>query len=961
MKPLLTALTLAAFTCCLVVTPRVTAQATTEDQRAIAEYIARSERLRDFGFPLLARAQLDKAKKLDATARPLLVEYLRLFTRSDASADETLPYVKSLLELYPDDYESCLEVGWFLFLTLEQPLPPSTKTPEDLKFGLQRLEAEMLVFRELGRYILAPEGELPASAKGKPALPLAFLARCVKARPLTAEVAYLAARDLESRARDFHRWSRTDDQLAEPFGKAAQELYGLALPLYQVAVKDDTYHVTTSVSIAGLLYRMQRYEDARKAVVAAEQEAPGNLTVAETRLGIAEAARDIDQLLVALRFYDRIYRDTSSRIDLSAAERIKQKGWSFDLWLAWRELQLMGIADRAASIRALLQQQPEFMEVYYLDARNALEYAEREPDPIQRGKLYLVVLQALEKCQVLGERFADWHGLRAATLWELGEFEQAAKCYDEVAKLEPDDQEASRHAKAARDIAAGLYTAGDYDMYRQQLGYGDLKSKRAALREVVARSPKFFEAQLLLGKVSFMLGDFETAWGAYAAGHKLEPANLECLDGAARAAMRTGRFEDALSLFKALNELEKDFQGGLRWQGIIDWVAAGGKERKQAFKLWLEASVASIDATARQDLLEQAVLLEPDFAEVLVELAAIMRATKPQAAENFLERALQCARDDYTRAAILRERGRLRLSRHRVQEAISDFESAYATMKADGSDLLLAALAHHDAGDDSAASAALRRLFDELPGTVLFRPTVSNMQQLGLAPVPADGVRELHPAYDVDDTLVFRVRIEVEGTGGGQVGTTLSLEYDMTLKVIEKPMQKGIWRFKLSFQNVPAEFAALEQMEAELKVSPWFGLLEVPVLGDLGQVAHPSLQAIAEGFTAGQGDARIAPPYVWKNEFTKGPPHFGGDAIEGSCLSEALGDSFVISRRALAGRQLGDDESHHTSSRALEATVKCGGAKRAIREVEFQILKKELTREKDDVAFSRLYCKLSAK
>lgn len=961
MKQLTSVLIFAALIGCLCVTPGVTAQEQPAPKPSVAEYVARSERLREFGFPLLARDQLDKAKVIDPTARPLLIEYLRLFTRSQAEIEETLPYVKTLLSLYPDDYEGCLEIAWWLFLTAETPLPPGTSDADELKRGLQRLDAEMVVYRELAKYILKADDKLPESAKGRPALPLAFLARCAKAKPLTAEVAYLAARDLDTRARDFHRWSRTDELLAEPFGKAAQEVYALALPLYQVAVKDDVYHVTSSVSIASLLYRMQRYEEAKKAVVAAEQEAPGNLSVAETRLGIAEAERDFDQLLYALQNYDEIYGDVSSRIDLSAAERIKANGWSFDLWLAWRELQVMDPGERTGAIRALLQAQPEFLEAYYLDARNALDYAEREPEPEARVRLYVVVLQALEKCKALGERFADWHGLRAAALWELAEYEQAAKSYDEVARLAPGDEEAPRHARAARDITAGLYTAQDYDLYRRQLAYGNLKDKRAVLREVVKRSPKFFSAQLLLGKVAFMMGDWEAAWGAYAAGNQLEPENLECLDGAARAAMRTGRYEEALKLFTELNRLEKDYQGALRWQGIVAWVAEGGKERKQAFRLWLEASAGSTDATARGNLLEEAILLEPDFAEVLVELSAIARATKPQVAENYLERAVQCARDDFMRAVVLRERGRLRLTRNRFQEAISDFENAYALAKGDGTDLFLIALACHESGDEAAASAALRKLFAEIPESPLLRPKLRDLQQLDLPPVKADGVRELHPAYDVDDTLTFHVRIEVEGKGGGQLGKQLSLEYDLTLKVIEKPMQKGIWRFKLSFQNVPKEFAALNSVEAELRVSPWFGLLEEPVLGVHGEVAHAALQAIAEGFTAGLGDALIAPPYAWRNELTMGPPHFGGDAVEASCLSEVLGDSFVIMRRAIAGRQVGEDEAHQNFSRALEAQVKCGGTKRAIREVEFQILKKELTPEKDDVAFSRLYCKLTAK
>jgi tetratricopeptide (TPR) repeat protein len=546
-------------------------------------------------------------------------------------------------------------------------------------------------------------------------------------------------------------------------------------------------------------------------------------------------------------------------------------------------------------------------------------------------------------------------------LWQLGKWDEAAKAYDDVARLDPRDTEAIKHAAAARDISAGKYTAQDYEYYRMQLGYGDLKDKRAALRIVITRSPKFFAAQLLLGKVAFMLSDFETSYGAYLAGHKLEPGNLECADGVARAAMRTERYDDALRYFQEVNKLEKNYEGGVRWEGIVAWVAAGGPERKRAFKLWLEASAPSIDNSARRKLLEEAVNFEPDFAEALVDLAGINRNTNAKVAENFLLRALTCARDDDTRAAAHREYGRLKLSQNKPGEAIGQFESAYETLKSDGTDMLLIALCWRDLDKQSEAAAAMRKLFAEVPGSGLLRPSYNDVLQLDLAAVQADGPRALSPAYDIGDKLGFAVRIEVEGKGGGQLGKELSLEYDLNLQVLEKPMQNGVWRLKLSFANVPDEFNALEKIDTELKISPWFGLLAEPELGDLGQIANPAIQAIAEGLTAGLGDAVVAPPYIWTNDLTAGPPHFGGAAVEGSCLQESLGDSFTIMRRGLAGRQLGRGEDQHNYSRALEARVSCGGSKRSLREVEFQILIKELTPEKDDVKFSRLYCRIAAK
>ncbi|MCA8936550.1 MAG: hypothetical protein KDB68_10105 [Planctomycetes bacterium] len=968
MKQFLMLIAFAAAFCCVSFTSGVTAQDAAPgakepqtDEEWIAEYVARSERLRDFGYPLLAREQLDKAKKLDPTAKPLLLEYIRLFTKSEAKLEETFPYVAALRDLYPNDYDSCLEIARFLFLTDQAPIPPIIQTKEDLKAALERLDAEMAVFRQLAKFVLNPEGDLPKVATGKPALPLAYLARCAKAKPGQGEVLYLAARDLDMRGGDFDRWSRTDENLKKPFDLAAQEVYGLVLPLYQAAAKTDDYNVSATTQIPDLLFRMHKYEQAYRAVAAAELVQPGDIGIAKTRLAIAEESKDFEQLNDALAMLDKLYGDITSRLDISAAKRIQDNGWDFNMWLAYQEIQTYRGDDRADVIHALIEKQPEFIELYYLDARHVLQLAPLEENPQRREHLFEVVLKALDKCASMGAYFADWYGLRAAALWELGRFEEAAKAYDRVSEMDKNDEEATRHAAAAREIAAGLYTAEDYEVYRQQLAYGDLRDKRKILRLVVTRAPKFFSAQLLLGKVSFMLGDWETAYGAYAAGHGLEPENLECLDGAARAAMRTSRLEASLKYFKTLNELEPDYQGCERWIGIIDWVAGGGDSRKTAFERWLESQSSSTAPTARVKLLEEAILLENDFAEVLVELAGIERVKRPRIAENYLNRALQTARDDETRAAAHRERGRLFLSQSKVSQAISEFDAAFALVKGDGTDLLLAALSYHQVGEEAKASAAMRRLFDDVPESPLLRPKLSDLRVLGLPSVESAEPLPLYPAYDVGDVVTFHARLEVEGKGGGQPGQELSLEYDVRLEIIEKPLATGIWRMKLSFENVPDSFAPLANVKTELKISPWFGMIDEPVLGDQIDVAGPVLQAITEGFTAGIGDAFVRPPYVWKNDLTNGPPHFGGDGIEASCLAERLGDSFVIIRRGIAGRQLGGTEDHYNYSRALEANVSLGGTKRAIRDVEFRILTKRLTPEKDDVAFSRLQVKITAK
>lgn len=970
MKPLFSVLAILAFLFVTASTARVTAQ---DDAVDVSAYVERAQRLREFGYPILARRQLDEARKQNPIDRALLLEYMRLYNSyQQATTEEMKRYVEALKSLYPDDYEACLEIAWWLYYVEPPEQPPMFKDEADLKRILERLDAEMVVYRELAAYVLKPEGKLPGSAEGSPALPLAFLARCARARPGTADVLFFAARDLERRAVDFDQWARTADELREPFRLAAQEIYGLLLPLYREASKDGNYNVGAKVNIAQTYYRMGKYKEAHTACVAAEVQAPNNLTIAETRLAIAEKLQDFGLLTDALTRLHTVYDDVSSELDLLAVKRMVLNEWSFETWLAWREIALvtpgrfddreMIIQQRAGLIRELLKTRPTFLELYFLDARNAMELAGLpETEGEQRRNLYNFVLKTLEQCEQLGADFADWHALQAAAHWELGQFEQAAAAYDRLAQLDDKDVEARKHAIAAREIAEGKFTARDYEAYREQLEGGDLRTKLKVLKEVTRRSPKFFAAQLVLGKVAFMLKDFQGAYTAYGAGHKLEPENLECLDGLAHAAMYTERYAESLEFFVKLNAVQHNYQGADRWEGILRWVTDGEDARRSAFRKWLESSEAQLEQRARINLLEQAVLLEPAFAEALVDLAAMRRGRDNRLAENYVNQAIRHARDDYTRAAAHRERGRLRLSMSQHAAAVTDFEAAYTYRKDDGSDLLLAALAHHALGRQAEASAAMRRLFAEVPDTMLLRPPLRDVGMLDLAPVQSEGVLEVHPAYDTGDVARFRARIEVSGEGGAQLERDLALEYDLRVEVLDKPVHGGIWRVNVKVENAPEAFSQLNGVSLNLRISPWFGLLDEPELGGNAEVLNPALQALTEGLTVGIGDAPIPRPYIWKTDLTMGPPHLGGDSAEAGALVEKIGDTLSVQRRALAGRQLGQGEDQHGSSKAIEARVTVGGSKRALRDVEFQILIKTLTPDKDDVAKSRLYVKLAAK
>lgn len=946
----------------------VLAQDAADTSAKVRDHVARARRLREFGMPLLAKDQLELARKLSPTDKPLLLEYLRLYTQpggiasddQDFQKRESWTIVKPLVDGDPQDYETCYELANWLFQTAVPGLPPNVRNPEQLAAAFDRLAAEMIVFRQLATYIAKPVGDLPAAAKGKPGLSLAFLARAAKASPGTMKVSELAAYELSLRGHEFERWGRTDEAL-KPFAAAAQELYDLTLPLLRQLMASPEHGAAARIETCGLLVRLGRRAEAKQEIAAAELLSPTSLTLAGMSLEIAESEDDGAAVIEALEKMHAIQADTSSHLNLLAARRIAAKQWPFSRWIAWRELNSQGGLDYIASLQAMIKTMPDFLELFYLESRVSLELALADSS-IDGSKQKLDhCLKALDKCKELEPVFADWSGISAAAYWHLGRYADAAKAYDQVTRLDPGDSSAAGYARAARDIEARLYSAWDWLLYEDVFNRNsDFREKQKTLAEILQRSPKFYEAQRLHGIVCFRLGAFNIAYDSYAAALALRPGTDELLEGAARSAMNCQKYDAAAKHFAALHELRKQ-PGSQYWASLLHEVASGTDARRGAFKLWLEAELPDQDPASRKRMLEEAIATDPDFTEPLLKLGQQLSGTDPARAETLLKRARRNCRCDFGRAEAHIALGRLYFQQQLFAKATSEFETAYTLDRGDGVALLLSGICLHEIGEERQAGAAMRKLFTENPSSPLLRPTLDMVHNLNLVPAASGGVLSLHPAYSAGDKLAFTVNFTVTGEGGGREVRNLSLQYGMNITVEEAPSANGLWQLKIAFSDVPPEFGALAMLETVVKISPWFGLLAATELGALSEIVNPAIQALCEGFTLGLGDAPVASPYVWRNDMTKGPAHFARDNPEGAFLAETMGDSHKVIRRAAAGRRANPEATQHNFSRWLEARVSVGGAKRAIQSAEYQINMRELTKERDDVILSDFKVTLTAK
>ncbi|MBX3459442.1 MAG: tetratricopeptide repeat protein [Planctomycetes bacterium] len=931
--------------------PKVTAQ----------EYADRSRRLREFGYPELARAQLDKGAAAYPTEKPIVLEQIRLLTETRARYDDVMRWVGVYHQLYAADYDISYAVAQFLEVNERRPVPPDFEDERQLAGALNRLETEMAIYRELGAFIAKPGDKLPEAAKGKPDMPLCYLARCALAKPGSHEVLEFTASYLDKLACSFHGWAMMDRRM-RPFGHAAAQLFELAIPLYEGLEADQRSTAYVRQRLSEIYFRLAKFEKAREWILRLDLVSPNGGTAARVLQHIAQATSDHDLLVEAMERQSRVWRSPTAQLNVLAARRMRQHKWPFATWTAWQLTQDLYLAphERADAILTLIEDKPEFLEAHFADAALRVEVAQDAP-PEDRRKLLQGALAVLEKCKDIAPSFADWHSQRANVLWQLGDFKESAKAYRELARLDPSDPEAPRFADAATEIAEGKYTSTDYALYREVLDTeGDFKAKARTLEVLCSRSPKFRQAHALLSRLALMLKRFDVAIGAATAALELDPDQLEVRDNLAWASMRLSRWAAAAEHFKNIAAKNRNYRDAARWASLTEWVASANADAQRGAAKWLEAQDKDLQPTARTRLLEDAAVLAPDFPEALVDLAMDkMRIADFQAAESILDRALAKPRDNWARAAVHMARGRLFIAGRRTERAVAEFESSFAADRSDGGALLLAAIALHGANENASASAAMRKLFTEVPGTPLLRPTPEEVNLLDILPVQSEGARALHPAYDAGTKMAFGVEITVSGEGKGVNADNLRIAFDMAVEVLEVPGHGGVWKLKLTFSGAPDGFGALNGAGTVLTISPWFGMCEEPQVTVFQNVVNPALQALTEGFTLGLGDAPLAQPYVWKNTLTKGPPHFGQGDAEGACLHKLEGDAFTVLRRAMAGRQIGAHDAAH--SRVLEAKVEAGGPRRALRRVSFEIAKHELAPDREDVIRSHLLVTVTAR
>lgn len=965
----------------LAALPVIAQDAPKEDTRSskerVADLLRRARRLTDFGRPLLAQKQLDLAAAIDPSHRDVMLGQLRLFTRASGEIEGAAKWADALARNYPHDYEACFEVATYLFITQPDLAAPNPTKEADVRLALERLDAEMGVFLPLAAFIADPKGELPKEARPDSSLSLAWLARASLKSPRTGEVALLAARELDVRAYRFAGFARLSERLM-PFAAAARKLYAAAAPLYRRAFEANPADLVSRAALCNALYCTGELEAARReceaALLASGPRAPVTNRVVSILIDIAGETGDLALLVENLEKRHRVYNDIDSALDLSAARRIRAAKWPAARWREYRVVSELRGEARVQACGLLLEEQADFLEVHLLAAEALMARAELiRDDAEKRASWYQGALDALSRAQELADTLPDASRMKALALWHLGRFADASAAFAKTAELDPDDALAAGYARASRDIADGKYSARDYLALGSVQALNDLKQKRIELLSLTSRAPKFFDAWLALGEISYAHRMFEEALGAYNKALELSPENLQSLYGAGHAALNIGDFQLAQRRFDRLDALRSNYRGVAHWCVIARRAVENGQKRQKAVSRWLVSKDPNLTKAAQIDALLAALNEDESFAEAAIDLAIAWReqavaSNEPrpllERAEKLLAAAYTSADNDIQKASARLELGRVRIHLRSFEAAAGDFEAAYALERGDGSALLMAALARRALGDEAGAAAAMRRLYAEVPGTVLLRPSGQALTLLELQSATAQGAKYVTPQWGVGEKRKFEVRVEALGEGGSVAAQNAVWSYVMHLEVASTPELGGTWKLVVTFTDVVGAPPEVANVRLQVELSPWFGLVRNPLPAD-GKVAtalDPAVSALCEALCVGLGDSPILPDYAWRNDRTQGPPHFTSeDALEAAVIEQILGDTTVVRRVAAKGRHAGGDPAYVNEGGRIEARAEIVGERRVLRKLTLVIENEQLSRTDDDVISSRLSLTMQAK
>ncbi len=638
--------------------------------------------------------------------------------------------------------------------------------------------------------------------------------------------------------------------------------------------------------------------------------------------------------------------------------------------------------------------QPVFPEFCYLAASSFFELAIEASDPNSRKTYYHQALELLnhpfsssDKNQdkedpqenqpekesnieeaIFSADVPDFLRLRALCQLRLGLYQEAIQDFQELALYDKEDPNALAYAAVIPDIEAGFMSLKAFENYLDILDVTMSREQRIQLLQgLLAPWPDFSAGHSTLGWLFYRTSNFEKAVDHFDTALKRKKFYKPALYGRGLSLIRLAQFEAAQASLKKVFELEPDFRDVRFWHHLLE-KAYEQKVDFQAILLFQESLQDSLPLQEQIEKLDRALLLWPSFFEALIERASqALQEEDLELVTSLSQRMLASASTPQERSRAHAFRANLARRHNDNQKALEEYQLAREYEKDDlerrASLFYLESYLLFTQKSYDQSYRLLQKATQEGLQFSAFQPDQETLEQIDpqdfIAGLSQDQKIYLQPQRQSGEKKNYRIKLSVGQEGPQYIDQSIDLV--ASLEMLSSPEKNGLYEINVYLEkqkdadNQDPNFNVLQGLEFQLKISPWFGLVEFPFAEDDPAYAPslPLIQGICESFTITLGFKTLEFPFLWSGSHLQGVAHLGGRHEACYLQHNDLGE-LHFKRLAIDDFKSADDlVDFHAARKSIETKVILN-PRHALKEVTMNVRRSSLTPEEDDVITKKI-------
>lgn len=534
--------------------------------------------------------------------------------------------------------------------------------------------------------------------------------------------------------------------------------------------------------------------------------------------------------------------------------------------------------------------------------------------------------------------------VRAFVCMTLGKWDEAKTSFQRITELLPEDNRSPVYVMLIPEIAKGRLGIDDIDSFLRirEASLGQ-RERLDLLKRLVGRAPEFALARAFYGTLLSEIGDHFGAYQQFSEAARVWPDFPEAQLGLAQSAVLREHFEEARTAVDSLLQLSPEHVEGKRLDEHLDRIESGAITGG-AYALWRRAQSKSLSAENRASHLNNALELSPVFPEALADRAMVAGEMGDiRGALLFARRAIEAATtSDQISIAEAAAADAAALDGD-WPAAVAHYRRAVEHEKNSqhrkSALLHLEATAHAMAGSHRAADEAMTRIIRErlpLPALV---PSSEAVRQLPAAPA-SDATGEIQPAptWSVGHSAEFTFQVSL-----GKDGETANDDDQQSMRIgmqaIGTPTTTGLHELEVTVLEATA--AGLDNLTFTVRISPWFGLVELPeevavLTAEAKGLVSLLIHALCEACSAGPGTAPVATSLIWSRKNVPGLMSLQDSAEASFYAPDATGGGIMFRHAVADYRDVVNPRARWTPREKLVAAVELAGEGRSLSRVRIR-------------------------